>query len=37
MENGIQAHTNYHRRIGRAHVELRDIDEGGSEMIATAI
>ena len=30
-------HTRYDRQTGRAHVELRDTDEEGGEMIATAI
>jgi len=29
-------HTKYDRQTGRANVELRDTDEDGGEMIATA-
>jgi hypothetical protein len=30
-------HTRYDRQTGRAYVELRDADDGGGEMFATAI
>ena len=30
-------HTRYDRQTGRAYVELRDTDEDGGEMFATAI